>query len=163
MGTRRLRFLPELEDATMFRCRAIGLVVWFGLMAPAWSAGQENVTKVPDKVMESWLKKDDRATVERQGKGKFKLTLGEDTVIVTNKQVDCWFYGGFDTGGKGDLEVINKWNNRSRGTRAYLDEDGDPCLEMDVDFEGGINEFAFYGYLSWFKLQLERFEEEVVK
>lgn len=136
-----------------------------GLAMSLWTAnalGQDNLTRVSNKQMETWLKSARKVEWSRSGKGRYQLKLDGHIVVLTNKQVDCWLHAEFDTGGKGDLKAINAWNNRSRGTRAYLDEDNDPCLEMDIDFEGGMNEFAFYGLMDWFRLQLNRFADEVV-
>lgn len=36
------------------------------------------------------------------------------------------------------LRDVNEWNLNKSYTKAYLDNDGDPVLEMDVDLEGGI-------------------------
>lgn len=37
------------------------------------------------------------------------------------------------------LETVNKWNATKRYTRAYLDNDGDPTLEMDIDLEHKVS------------------------
>lgn len=36
------------------------------------------------------------------------------------------------------VEHMNRWNREKRFSRAYLDKDGDPTIEWDVDFEGGV-------------------------
>lgn len=45
------------------------------------------------------------------------------------------YYIGF--GGSKDVSLsrINKWNKEKRFARAYIDNDGDPVLEMDVDLD----------------------------
>lgn len=48
------------------------------------------------------------------------------------------FYAGFKKP-KMDLAQINAWNRDKRFGRAYIDEDGDAAIEMDVNIEpGGI-------------------------
>jgi len=37
---------------------------------------------------------------------------------------------------------INAWNRGFRFSRAYLDDDGDPSLETDLDLEGGVTRGA---------------------
>jgi hypothetical protein len=50
---------------------------------------------------------------------------------------DLNFYIGFlDL--KPELTTINDWNYAKRFNRAYLDEDGDACAEMDLDLSAGI-------------------------
>ncbi|QKT03582.1 YbjN domain-containing protein [Ectothiorhodospiraceae bacterium 2226] len=36
------------------------------------------------------------------------------------------------------LQDVNEWNRTRLFTKAFLDSDGDPALEMDVDVAGGI-------------------------
>lgn len=36
------------------------------------------------------------------------------------------------------LRDINDWNGTKLFSRAYLDDDGDPVLELDVDLAGGV-------------------------
>jgi hypothetical protein len=50
---------------------------------------------------------------------------------------DLNFYLGFlDL--KPTLEVINDWNFNKRFSRAYLDQDQDACVEMDLDLVKGV-------------------------
>ena len=51
---------------------------------------------------------------------------------------DLNFYLGFlDI--KPTLEVINDWNLNKRFSRAYLDQDQDACVEMDLDLVEGVS------------------------
>ena len=36
------------------------------------------------------------------------------------------------------MRDVNDWNRSKKFTKAYLDNDGDPVLEMDVDLDGGV-------------------------
>jgi hypothetical protein len=132
------------------------------LLGSTIGSAQENVTQVSDRLLESWLDGARKVEWSRAEQGTYRLKLDDHEVTLTNRRVDCLLSAAFDGQGRGELKTINTWNNRSRGTRAYLDDDGDPCLEMDIDFEGGTNEFVFHGNLDWFRLQLGRFAEEVV-
>lgn len=50
---------------------------------------------------------------------------------------DLNFYLGFlDL--KPTLEQINDWNYNKRFSRAYLDQDQDACVEMDIDLVAGV-------------------------
>lgn len=40
------------------------------------------------------------------------------------------------------MEQINQWNRSKRYARAYLDREGDPRVEVDLDLEGGVTEGA---------------------
>lgn len=53
------------------------------------------------------------------------------------------FYAGFRHGGV-SFERINAWNARNRFGRAYIDDEGDPRMEMDVNLDpGGVNPGLF--------------------
>lgn len=38
------------------------------------------------------------------------------------------------------LETVNAWNQEKRLSRAYLDDDNDPTLEVDLDADAGVTE-----------------------
>ena len=44
-------------------------------------------------------------------------------------------------------EDANDWNMTHRFSRAYLDDDGDPCLEVDLDLAGGVTRARIKDYL----------------
>ena len=69
--------------------------------------------------------------------GDYRLNIdGHVTYLIISKQA-LTLYGAW-TGSDTDLNEINQWNLERRFSRAYLDEDGDPTLESDLDFEGGV-------------------------
>lgn len=41
-------------------------------------------------------------------------------------------------GGGASIEDMNDWNAQYRFSRAYLDGDGDPVIEMDINLEYGV-------------------------
>ena len=41
-----------------------------------------------------------------------------------------------------NADIMNEWNVAQRWTRAYMDEEFDPVLEMDVPLYGGLPETA---------------------
>lgn len=47
-------------------------------------------------------------------------------------------YAGFSGTQRIAWERINAWNARTRFARAFLDEDGDPALQMDIGLAGGM-------------------------
>lgn len=36
------------------------------------------------------------------------------------------------------LRAVNQWNLEKRFSRSYVDRDGDPVLELDLDMHGGV-------------------------
>ena len=52
---------------------------------------------------------------------------------------DIQFAAGFDKNRPTELARINEWNRGKRFGKAYLDEEGDPFIEYDLTFEGGVS------------------------
>ena len=53
------------------------------------------------------------------------------------------FYAGW-TGSKATVAQMNAWNKDKRFSRAYIDKDGDPVFEFDVDLDdGGMSQALF--------------------
>jgi hypothetical protein len=60
------------------------------------------------------------------------------------------------------LERINEWNRSQRFGRAYLDKDGDPVIEMDLDLDdGGLSAALFADNLEFWDAVLGKFERHV--
>jgi hypothetical protein len=73
---------------------------------------------------------------------------------------DLNFYLGFlDI--KPGLEVINTWNDNMRFSRAYLDEDEDACVEMDVDLAPGVTEEYLRAQFGIWERVLNQYSEYV--
>lgn len=61
-----------------------------------------------------------------------------ELVLVRNHRESGVQFRYARTGGKWTLEAMNRWNQEKRLTKAYLDQDLDPTLEMDVVVAGGL-------------------------
>ena len=66
-------------------------------------------------------------------------------------------FAGFSMRNPPTLERINAWNQEKRFSRAYLDKDGDPVLESELDLEGGVTRRAIISFLDTFERSLSRF------
>lgn len=53
------------------------------------------------------------------------------------------FSAGFDLETGSDAPAMNDWNKRKRFGKAYIDDENDPYLEMDLNFEGGMTRDNF--------------------
>ena len=73
---------------------------------------------------------------------------------------DLNFYAGFlDT--KPTLETINDWNYNKRFSRAYLDQDKDACIEMDLDLVKGVTAEYLDAQFSVWSMIVTQFPEHV--
>ena len=92
-------------------------------------------------------------TLDRDGVGDPMIEAFNGGVEYTVFFYDCddakrrscqslLFYFGISLDGGTSAAEMNTWNAESRFTRAYMDEVGDPILEMDVVLYGGLSETA---------------------
>ncbi|WP_339109088.1 YbjN domain-containing protein [Thioclava sp. GXIMD4216] len=69
------------------------------------------------------------------------------------------FSTGYDLDQPMSATMINEWNRNNRFGRAYLDDEGDPFLEMDINLDGdGVNEKNFDVSLDLWKAVTRDFE-----
>jgi Putative bacterial sensory transduction regulator len=60
-------------------------------------------------------------------------------------------------------EKINEWNKTKRYGKAYLDDEGDPHLEMDVNIHLGVSEENLSDTFEWWGTVLRAFKKEVLQ
>ena len=60
------------------------------------------------------------------------------------------FYAGWTTEDEISLTMINDWNSRSRFGRAYVDDSGDPVIELDLLLAGGVTASTIQEYITVF-------------
>ena len=70
---------------------------------------------------------------------------------------DLTFYTYFDTKGATPLARVNRWNLESRFSRAYLDEDGFPTIETDLDLAGGVTRDALRTWIDGYRESVSDF------
>nr|WP_246359806.1 YbjN domain-containing protein [Stakelama sediminis] len=72
------------------------------------------------------------------------------------------FYAGFSVSTPRSLELINRWNQTKRFAKAYIDDQDDPRLEMDLNLaDGGIARDNFIAdFQLWVRL-LAQFRDHI--
>ena len=70
------------------------------------------------------------------------------------------FYVCF-SGTSATLEKVNEWNRSKRFSRSYLDSEGDPCLELDLDLAGGIARDRLIDYFKTCAVSFDQWHDEV--
>lgn len=72
------------------------------------------------------------------------------------------FAAGFDKKSATGLDSINEWNRKNRFGRAYLDDEGDPLLGMDVDLDdGGMSRALFTDNLEFWTAVTGAFQKHI--
>ena len=107
------------------------------------------------------------ATLTTQSNGDPQITGKTDGITyqiyfrncTDNKNCeDLNFYLGFlDL--KPKMEVINDWNLNKRFSRAYLDQDQDACVEMDLDMVKGVSAEYLDSQVGLWTLVVQQFAE----
>lgn len=59
------------------------------------------------------------------------------------------------------LEWVNTWNAEKKYTKSYLDSEGDPVLEMDLDLAGGVTDARIRDGISTFSQSIIAFIKEL--
>jgi hypothetical protein len=71
------------------------------------------------------------------------------------------YASGFRMKKKPSLAAVNAWNRERRFARAFLDDEQDPHLQMDVDLDGGVTRAHLVETLSTWRAVLTLFAERI--
>lgn len=71
------------------------------------------------------------------------------------------FTAGYDLPDGTSLDAMQQWNAEKRFASAYLDEEGDPFLQMDVNTDGGITHENFEKWVDLWQSLKGEFEERI--
>jgi len=78
------------------------------------------------------------------------ITMVTYDETTAGSYVALLFYAGWAAGSEISLSAINDWNRRSRFGRAYVDETGDPAIELDLLLLGGVTAQTIREYIEVF-------------
>jgi hypothetical protein len=56
--------------------------------------------------------------------------------------------------------MMADWNREKRFGKAYLDQDGDATVEMNVNLHGGVSLANLEATIDWWRLILDEFADE---
>jgi Putative bacterial sensory transduction regulator len=80
------------------------------------------------------------------------------------KNVDCrtlTFYAGW-TSSNTSMNQMNEWNKTKRFSRGYIDKDGDPVMEFDLDLDdGGMSESLFIDNVEFWEISMGNFKKHI--
>jgi hypothetical protein len=137
--------------------RLLLVLIAFCLMVPAAAWAQDVLTEVSPKRMNKILTSMGLEVVETKttsdGKTpviKFELAGYRVVLFLAKDHSDAQLFVGFG-GQQVTAEKMNDWNRGHRFTRAYRDSDGDPVLESDIDFTGGVTEENIKAWIKIFR------------
>jgi len=70
------------------------------------------------------------------------------------------FYAGW-VSDRVSLREINEWNRTKRFSRAYLDHEDDPIVELDVNLDGGVSRRNLDDTFDWWKVTVTAFKRDL--
>jgi len=122
--------------------------VWVFPLIPPW--GQEpNVLTRSAALMSSITIPEIKAILSAEGYTEF-LIEKDNYIVFKMDGIKVFFLiytvtdgssielGAGWSGTKATMSRMNEWNRTKRFSRAYIDEDGDPNLVLDLDLAGGV-------------------------
>ncbi|NDV87290.1 YbjN domain-containing protein [Aurantimonas aggregata] len=60
-------------------------------------------------------------------------------------------------------DAISAWNRDKRFAKAYMDNEDDPVLEMDVNMRHGVARANLEDTIDWWRISLEKFKSDVLE
>lgn len=92
-----------------------------------------------------------------------QFDMGGFRVQLFPRESSAWLLAGFSANGHALPDRINEWNRTKRFSRAYLDREGDPIIESDIDLEGGVTRDAMVAWIRTFAVSLGAFNRMLVE
>jgi hypothetical protein len=60
------------------------------------------------------------------------------------------------------MSQMNDWNKTKRFSRGYIDKDGDPVMEFDLDLDdGGMSEALFIDNVEFWEVSMGNFKKHI--
>jgi hypothetical protein len=121
----------------------------FSFLVTALVLGVVTALYEKSQVISSLTREQIREVLQTNGFGS-ELIEGKDNILriiisgmrgsLIIGQASLQFYAAASKVGSEDqmLRAVNLWNLEKRFSRSYVDRDGDPVLELDLDLHGGV-------------------------
>lgn len=136
----------------------IGAMLAFGLPAPLSQQAARaqmmgglgsSMKKVSYKELLSLMKQEGyNVSLDSNGDIRWKIDGYKTSVYLYDDEESLQFYVAFDVDeGSVSLKSLNRWNRKHRFSTSYLDEEGSPCLQLDLSLDGGISRARLINFL----------------
>jgi len=159
--------MTDRNDQTdrSIRFAAALLLVAAGLFVPTAAArGAEGVVDsiTADEILELMRGEGYAVEMHEAGFVHWKLDGYRCQMFVSDDSTALQFHVSFRNG-NATLAKANAWNASKRFSRTYLDDEGDPHLELDLDLAGGVAAERILDFLRTCKVSLGSWCDEVVE
>ena len=76
---------------------------------------------------------------------------------------DVLLWAGWEGYDKIDIEDVNRWNQEMRFGTAYIDDEGDPCLQMVVNLNHGVSTKNLDDTFDWWASVLRTYVDDFLE
>lgn len=151
--------MPPLNLAPRQLVAIAATCVVLTLSSPALRADQGEIIKELSVTNTERILEAMKVEYTEVSAGTYRFNLGGYKTLLFNKGKNLQFYASFKK--KTTLGRVNDWNAGKRYTRAYLDKDGDPVLEADLDLEGGVSYGAVAEFFKTWVTSVKLFTQHI--
>nr|WP_321501328.1 YbjN domain-containing protein [uncultured Dethiosulfovibrio sp.] len=102
-----------------------------------------------------------RSDIDDENSCTFKIQGYNAQIILYNDGEALQFHASW-VNSDATLESLNHWNQNWRFGRAYLDEKGNPHLEVDLDLAGGVTVDRIKDYIRTCQDLIVNFAKEAI-
>ncbi|MDR1036571.1 MAG: YbjN domain-containing protein [Deltaproteobacteria bacterium] len=110
------------------------------------------------KIMRSMDLEAEEATYDGSAAVRWNLHGSRSTILVLSEGESLQFYVAL-IGSGATRDFVHDWNKSWRYSRSYLDGDGDPVLELDLDLAGGVCEERLKDWLTTCTVAFDKWVE----
>lgn len=129
---------------------------------PATPAERVYTTITQDEIAAIMTEEGYSVSTAENGSLVWKVDGYRAVILVADDRASLQFYAAFsDVDAASDK--VNEWNRTKRYSRSYIDADGDPVLELDLDLVGGVTRARIVDFLLTCRDSFSTWNAEVVK
>jgi Putative bacterial sensory transduction regulator len=144
---------------SVFRSLRLVAVAAFALVLVAPLSAQQNRERITAEQLTGLLRdKGMEGQVNERGNVIVQANGSKVVYFIQGQTLQAYF--GL-TGTSANVTLVNEWNKSKRFGRAYIDADGDPCVELDYDLEGGVSDESIKVWFDTVNLIVRSFRTHV--
>jgi hypothetical protein len=125
--------------------------------------GRDIITSMSAETLLKMLQSEGYAVSLTSGNNvSWKIDGKNCLLLVAEDQESIQFYVGIIESAA-NLHKVNQWNKMKKYSRSYIDDDGDPVLELDLDLAGGVTAARFWDFITTCRVSLRGWLDDVVR
>ena len=143
----------------------------FAIQADAQQAGGRPASSSADQLFKSITRVQMKSIMDSEGSSVtpdddgdlvWKIDGFKSFLFVAKDETSIQFHASFKSDNT-TVRKVNEWNRTMRYSKTYLDSDGDPHLELDLDLAGGVTRARIIDFLKTCTLSFGNWKKQVVE